>query len=324
MDQVRQTRTRAKSVSMNMAESQNDDLSRNVYCILGVPVDDVDFATSLRRIEIAANSTAPFLISTPNLNFLVNFHLDPEFRESLCLSDLCPADGVAIIWVARLLGVPIKERVAGSDIIDLLKLARRSRLPLRIFLFGGEEGVAEAAGARLQSRGLMCVGTLYPGFGTVEQMSGEDIINTINASNAQILSVSLGATKGQSWLLHNHDSLRVPVRVHLGATINFQAGTVKRAPRWLRRWGFEWLWRIKEEPHLWTRYAHDVLVLFGMLLTRVAPLALAHLRQRFSLDQQKLAISEEGDDEAVTIRLRGVATAQKIDRARCLLPRCRG
>src|ERR1700730_14718410 len=141
MDLVRQTRTRARSISMSMAESQNDDLSRNVYCILGVPIDDVDFATAIHRIEIAANRTAPFLISTPNLNFLVNLQSDPEFRESLFLSDLCPADGIAIVWVARLLGVPIKERVAGSDIFESLKLARSSGQRLRVFFFGGEEGV---------------------------------------------------------------------------------------------------------------------------------------------------------------------------------------
>ena len=184
-----------------MAESQNDDLSRNVYCILGVPVDDVDFASTIYRIEVAANRTAPFLISTPNLNYLVNFQSDAEFRESLLKSDLCPVDGIAIVWLARLLRIPIKERVAGSDIFDSLKLQRSTEGPLRIFLFGGEEGVAKAAAAKLQSPGLVCVGALDPGFGTIEQMSGEDIIDAINSSNAQILSVSLGAKKGQSWLL---------------------------------------------------------------------------------------------------------------------------
>jgi hypothetical protein len=98
-----------------------DDLSRDVYCVLGIPIDAIDMAAALRRIEAAADSAVPFFISTPNLNFLVNSQVDPEFRESLMLSDLCPADGMPIVWIARLLGLPIKERVPGSGMFEALK-----------------------------------------------------------------------------------------------------------------------------------------------------------------------------------------------------------
>ena len=128
---------------------------------------------------------------------------------------------------------------------------RQSQQPLRIFLFGGAEGVGEVAAARLTGSGVEVVGTHYPGFGTIDEMSAERILKDINASGAQLLIASLGAVKGQAWLLRNHTSLRVPVRVHLGAVINFQAGTIRRAPPSVRRSGLEWLWRIKEEPHLW-------------------------------------------------------------------------
>jgi len=104
---------------------------------------------------------------------------------------------------------------------------------------------------------LRCVGAIEPGFGTVEQMSQDHIIEEVNASEADFLAVSLGAKKGQLWLHRNYHRLTIPVRSHLGAVINFQAGTVKRAPPRLRAWGLERLWRIKEEPHLWRRYAHD-------------------------------------------------------------------
>jgi N-acetylglucosaminyldiphosphoundecaprenol N-acetyl-beta-D-mannosaminyltransferase len=134
-----------------------DDLSRNVDCILGLSIDAIDMATVLRRIEAAADRKTPFLISTPNLNFLVNSRLDVEFRESLLDSDLCPADGMPILWIARLLGVPMKERVSGSDIFEALKTSGGQRL--RVFLFGGAQGVAAAAAKTLnaQSAGLSCV-----------------------------------------------------------------------------------------------------------------------------------------------------------------------
>jgi N-acetylglucosaminyldiphosphoundecaprenol N-acetyl-beta-D-mannosaminyltransferase len=74
-----------------------DDLSRQVYCILGMPIDAIEMPAVLQRIETAAADAAPFVISTPNLNFLVNSQSDPEFRESLLLSDLCPADGRPIV-----------------------------------------------------------------------------------------------------------------------------------------------------------------------------------------------------------------------------------
>ena len=111
------------------AESSPDDLSRNVYGILGIPVDAVDVLGVLNRIEGAAASGDTFLISTPNLNFLVSSQTDAAFRESLLMSDLCPVDGVPIVWIARLLGVPINRRVAGSDIFDALKSRNKSSRP---------------------------------------------------------------------------------------------------------------------------------------------------------------------------------------------------
>src|SRR4029450_1688151 len=102
--------------------------------------------------------------------------------------------------------------------------------------------------------------------------SSAAIIATINASNADFLVVALGASKGQSWLQHNHHRLSIPVRAHLGAAINFQAGFLRRAPKIVRKAGFEWLWRIKEEPHLWQRYWHDGRTLLHLLWTRILPL----------------------------------------------------
>src|SRR6476646_8693080 len=106
------------------------DLSRNVHCVLGLPIDIVDMATVLDRIRLAATESSPFLLSTPNLNFLVNSRTDPEFRDSVQVSDLCPPDGMPIVWIARLLGIPVKDRVAGSDIFDALRSDTSARPPL--------------------------------------------------------------------------------------------------------------------------------------------------------------------------------------------------
>ena len=296
-----------------------DDLAREVYCVLGLPIDAVDMAESMRRIEAASASSTPYLISTPNLNFLINSRSDPEFRNSVLQSDLCPADGMPIVWIARLIGLPIRQRIAGSDIFDMLKARRHFVRPLKVFLFGGPEGIATAAARALNgaSGGLTCVGAMYPGYGTVDRMSTDEIIDTINASGADFLAVALSAGKGQAWLHRNHGRLRTPVCAQLGAAINFQAGVVKRAPVGVRKLGLEWLWRIKEEPHLWQRYARDGAVLLRLLLTNVLPLALAAQWQRLVAARhvQDLLIKRSETPDGVILSLSGSATAQHVDKA---------
>jgi N-acetylglucosaminyldiphosphoundecaprenol N-acetyl-beta-D-mannosaminyltransferase len=295
-----------------------DDLSRNVYCVLGMPMDVGGMPSAVCNIETAAANRTPLFISTLNLNFLVNIQSDPNFRESLLQSDLCTADGMPIVWIARLLGVPIRSRIAGSDIFDTLKAEHNLAMPLKVFLFGGPEGVAAAACRALNAEpsGLCCVGSHYPGFGSVDGMSGDDVINKINSTDADFLVVSLGAKNGQSWLRRNQYRLLVPVRAHLGAVINFQAGTIKRAPRAMRRLGLEWLWRIKEEPYLWRRYWNDGRLLLRLLLTRVLPLAvwMGWLQLRYRRHGQDFVIRRVVSDASITICLSGSATARHVDK----------
>lgn len=287
--------------------------------MLGVPVDAIDMETVLRRLEAAAAAETPFLLSTPNLNFLVLSQADDEFRTSLLESDLCPPDGIALVLLARLLGVPIRERVAGSDIFDTLRAVRRTARQLRVFLFGGAMGVVESLARTLNAEpaGLQCVGAICPGIGSVEDLSRREYIERINGSAADFLVLSLGAKKGQTWLLRHHRALRTPIRAHLGAAINFQAGTVKRAPRRVQQWGLEWLWRIKEEPHLWTRYWNDGLALLRLVLTHVVPFRAAARWCRIKAGRTgaDLLIKRRHEENAVVLSLSGSATAPQVEKA---------
>jgi len=226
------------------------------------------------------------VIATPNLNFVISAQTDAEFRDSVIGSDLCLADGMPLVWMARLLKLPIPERVAGSELFD--RLLAHAGPPVTVYFFGGPIGAGQAAAAALERRagGLRCVGYEEAPFAPVEALSGDDTIERINRSGADFVIVALGARKGQAWIERNRSRLTAPVLCHLGAVINFAAGTVARAPRLLQVLGLEWLWRIKEEPSLWRRYSNDGLVFVEMLCRNVLPRA---WRLRVDADSSRLA-----------------------------------
>jgi N-acetylglucosaminyldiphosphoundecaprenol N-acetyl-beta-D-mannosaminyltransferase len=289
-----------------------DDLSREVFGVLGMPLDALDLSAVLRRIDSAVDARAPFLLSTPNVNFLMMSRSDEEFRESLLMSDCCPVDGMPLVWIARLLGIPIRGRVSGSDIFDALRKRRVLGRRMSVFLFGGAEGVAEKVCHTLnfEEGGLSCVGVLNPGFGSISEMSSDPVLQSINSSAADLLTVFLSAKKAQGWLLRNHDRLEVPFRAQFGATINLQAGSVKRAPLWVQKMGFEWLWRVKEEPYLWRRYWSDGFGLLSMVLTCVLPLSAGNLLSRLYGSGDILTIDRKEGQQSVVIQLSGAATSR--------------
>ena len=283
------------------------DLTREVHCLLGLPFDAIDLGTAVQRVRMAAIDRSRCFISTPNLNFLVAAQSDSAFRNSVINSDLSLADGMYVVWTARLLGIPIQERVAGSDMFERLRVG--STRELSVYFFGGMEGVAKTACQRLnvEPSGITCAGYQSPGFVSVQDMSTDESIEKINLSGADFLIVSLGAKKGQSWIEYNRKKLSVPVISHLGAVVNFVAGGVGRAPRLAQRLGLEWLWRIKEEPKLWRRYAKDGVAFAKLLVTRVVPYAWFMLTQKPAvgeLDATDLDRVEVGAE--VVFSLRGV------------------
>jgi N-acetylglucosaminyldiphosphoundecaprenol N-acetyl-beta-D-mannosaminyltransferase len=304
------------SESGSLKPITRDDLSREVYGLFGMSIDAVDRQRAVEITSAAAQASRPFLISTPNVNFMTACQGDPEFRDSLLQSDLCLADGMPIVWLAKLLGLPIGQRVSGSDLFDVIKSSTALSRPVKVFLFGGGEGVAERLGQVLnsQSTGMRCVGWLNPGFGSVDDLSAESVIKAVNDSDADFLAVFLSAKKAQSWLVRNHHRLQVPVRGQFGATINYQTGTVRRAPVLLQRLGFEWLWRIKEEPYLWRRYLTDGLSLLWLVTSRALPIAINLMWHRFVSKNKKgeFRVGMDGTSGCIVLGLIGHATAHNV------------
>jgi N-acetylglucosaminyldiphosphoundecaprenol N-acetyl-beta-D-mannosaminyltransferase len=255
-----------QSLRVTSADGQHTvDFGRDVHTLLGLPFDAVTLDAAVERVRQAAQQRRPLFLTTPNINFVIAAQKDSAFRDSVIHSDLSVTDGMPLVWLSRWLGLPLNERVAGSDLFERLRSDHRPAL--KVYFFGGPEGVAQKASDALGAArtGLCGVGGETPGFGSLQEMSRPSALERINRCGADFLVVALGAKKGQAWLEHNRASLTVPVVSHLGAVVNFVAGTVVRAPPLWRRFGLEWLWRIRSEPALWRRYAGDAVGLLKLL-----------------------------------------------------------
>jgi N-acetylglucosaminyldiphosphoundecaprenol N-acetyl-beta-D-mannosaminyltransferase len=190
------------------------------------------------------------LVATVNVDHMVLAARDAEFYHILRNADLVLADGMPIVWLSCLLRTPLPERVTGSDLT--IELCRRSRdLGLRLFFLGAEPGVAEAAKDRAEVLypGVKIVGTSSPSRQEVEdQVASRRIVEVVNGSGANVLLVAFGAPRQERWLWRHRSHLQTAVNIGVGASIDFLAGRVKRAPRWMQDAGLEWLYRLTREP----------------------------------------------------------------------------
>lgn len=256
---------------------------RNVWCVMGLPVDAVNIDSAVGLLDRAIDENRRLSFVTPNVNWLVRASQDAVARTEILAADLSLADGAPLALMAKWLGVPVKGRVAGSDLFE----AMRRRPPFSgrkasVFFFGGRDEAAQAAAQSLdeENSGLRSAGWHNPGFGDIEAMSQQRVIDEINAASPDFIVVALGAAKGQAWIERNKNRLTAPVIAHLGAVVDFSAGTISRAPKWVQNAGFEWAWRIKEEPGLWRRYWSDGKALAGLVYRSFLPSYLALRRQK--------------------------------------------
>jgi N-acetylglucosaminyldiphosphoundecaprenol N-acetyl-beta-D-mannosaminyltransferase len=301
--------------------TESESHNRRTYGVLGMPIDIMSMQDLVGQIAAAKRSRKKLFISTPNLNFLIMAQNDEAFRNSVIRSDLCPVDGIGVMVVCKLLGIAATERVAGSDIPATLAKSLPSTTDgqVRMGLFGGENGAAELAKSKVNASlsNLTCTGALDPGRVDAKAMVNPSHIEEINSWNADFLLVALGAQKGQAWILQNMPHLNVPVISHLGATINFLAGTVKRAPPLVQKLKLEWFWRTIEEPKLASRYWNDATSLLWLIATDIIPLACWFRRNRSQNLQFSFSKSETAN--VLTMSLKGSAVEGKMENFRSTL-----
>jgi len=214
-------------------------------------VDDVTSDETLDRVERFIAEREPRQICTVNPEFVMQAQQNGAFRKVINDVALCIPDGVGLLWAARRLRHPLRERVAGSTLV--VQIAERAaQSGWRLYLLGGAPGVADRAAAILQARypGLVVAGA-FPGSPAPDEEN--DIVERIRAARPDVLFVAFGAPAQDLWIARNQSRLQVPVAMGVGGSLDFVAGVARRAPEWVQRIGLEWLYRLIREPWRWRR-----------------------------------------------------------------------
>ncbi len=228
--------------------------------ILGVKVDKVTIDEARDVIMDFLKEDKFHSVFTPNSEIIMVAYKDPSFAELLNRSELLTADGIGVVYAAKILGSPLKERAAGYDIAKKV-LAEMNKLGTSLYLFGGKPGVAEEAAANLNKEfpNIPIVGMRNGYFKPEEEA---DIVADINASGADMLFVCLGAPTQEKWIDRHRNELKPRVAMGIGGSLDVFAGRVERAPEAWCRLGLEWLYRLKKEP--WRFKRMTVLPIFGL------------------------------------------------------------
>ena len=236
---------------------------------MNTEIDNLTMEEALSAINnlICENKNA--YVVTPNVDHIVQLEAGGEIRDVYKNADLILTDGKPLLWIAKWYGTPIKEKISGSDLFPRL-CEMASKKGYTMFFLGAAEGVAARAAENLMKRfpGLKVVGTYSPPYGfekDLEEMKKIEVM--IKEAKPHILIVGLGCPKQEKFILNNRDRLGVPISLGLGASLDFEAGHIKRCPKWMADIGLEWLYRITQDPkRLAKRYLVDDRKIIGLAI----------------------------------------------------------
>jgi N-acetylglucosaminyldiphosphoundecaprenol N-acetyl-beta-D-mannosaminyltransferase len=288
--------------------------TKRSIAVMGLPLANVTAQEALDEIERLILSGGTHQVATANLDFWLNSLRDVHLHRTIASCSLVLPDGMPLVWISRLFGSPLKERVSGVDLVAALA-ELSSRKGYRIFLLGGREGVAARAAEKLEETypGCQIVGHYAPPLADLERMDHGDTLARIHAAKPDILLVAFGNPKQEKWIRMHSRRSGVPVSIGIGGSLDMIIGDVQRAPRWMQRTGLEWFGRCLQEPtRLFPRYSRN----FAALATRL-PIAIAGaFLQRQHRGASTTRRSTEGG--LLHLHLAGsldAATAPALDRA---------
>lgn len=233
--------------------------------ILNVSIDNIGLIELLDRLRYGG------VVFTPNVDHIIKLQKDESFFEIYSKADYRVCDSQMVMLASRFLGCPLKEKISGSDLFPAFYNYYRKDKSIKMFLLGGTEGAAKMAQEKINQKvgRNMVVDNYCPPFGFEnDPLECDKIIEQINNSGATVLAVGVGAPKQEKWIYKHKNRLKnIKTFFAVGATIEFEAGFVYRAPKWMSLAGLEWLYRLVQEPkRLWKRYLLEDTSFFMLIL----------------------------------------------------------
>jgi len=238
--------------------------------ILGCPFDAISFSETVECIEKAVMENRTLQIVPGSIDFVIKAKKNLEFADLLARSDLVIADGVPIVWAAKILREPIKGRVSGTDIVwECARIS--SKLGFPVALVGGKYELTSRASDMMKKKypgaSLVPIFTPFP----LNANDNQEIVKKIRALGAKIVLAAFGAPKQERWIQDNLKASGATVGIGIGSAFDIISGDKPRAPKLLRDHGFEWFWRMIIEPRrLWKRYlVEDAAFIYLIMLESI-------------------------------------------------------
>ncbi|MBT9311479.1 WecB/TagA/CpsF family glycosyltransferase [Leptothoe kymatousa] len=246
--------------------------------ILDVEIDNLSKDELLAHLDAEGG-----VVVTPNVDHLMKLQHDQEFKEVYSAADFRVCDSKILMYAAKFLGTPIKDKISGSDLLPWFCEHNKNNPDVKIFMLGAAPGVAKLAQQRINASigREIIVDAHSPSFGFEKSTEECDaIIKLISESEANVLVVGVGAPKQEKWIVKHRDQLpSIKTFLAVGAAIDFEAGHKPRSPQFVTDLGLEWLYRTMSEPkRLWRRYLIEDMPFFGLVFQQW----LAARRQRKS------------------------------------------
>lgn len=234
---------------------------------LNTYVDNLTAAEAKACVDKFINTEGYHYVVTPNSDIVVKMQDDPELKEICEHADLILTDGQIVVKLSQRTKHPIKERVCMTDFVwDICDLADEKGY--KLFLFGGKEDVLTRATENIRNKypGLNIVDSYSPSFGFENDEEQLKIANErIRTSGADILIAFLGCPKQEKYIARNKEQYCVPISITMGGCVDFIAGGVSRAPKWMQDVGLEWFYRFLQEPkRMFRRYFVDDMRIFSL------------------------------------------------------------
>ena len=230
------------------AHSASASAQRQLIHVLGAPIDVVSSAEAVGRISDWATRRESRYVCITNVHAVVTSRRDPEFHAVLEAADMVTPDGAPVAWMMRRLGIQRQRRVCGPDLMAAYA-AHAEATGQSIFFYGNSEATLDKLRSAFNQHwpGCTIAGAIAPPFRSLSAAEDDEVVRQINASGAGTVWVSLGCPKQERWMAAHRHRIHA-VMIGVGAAFDFHAGTVPRAPQWMRTSGLEWLFRLALEP----------------------------------------------------------------------------